>query len=173
MVLARTAKAARGLSRQFRERSVEKRYLALVEGRLTGLGTCSDFIAKKGRTPRLVPPSDPDGKPAELTWQALAPADAHADAPRSLLLVQLHTGRPHQVRLQLAARGHPVTGDVRYGAAEQPALGGGIALHSHLLRVEHPATARVLTLTAPLPDAWRPLLTEAHRAALDRLEDRG
>ncbi len=172
MVLARTAAAARDLAAQFRERTAEKRYLALAEGRLTGLGTCRDAIAKRDGTPQLVDAAAPDAKPAALTWQALAPAEEAAAAdgpPASLLLVQLHTGRPHQIRLQLAARGHPVVGDTRYGAAASGALARTIALHHHLLRVEHPATARVHTFTAPVPDAWAAHLTDAHRAALARL----
>jgi RluA family pseudouridine synthase len=179
VVLARTAAAARALAAQFRERTAEKRYLALAEGRLTGLGTCRDAIAKRDGTPQLVDAAASDAKPAELTWQALAPADVEGEGaaadeaadgpPASLLLVQLHTGRPHQIRLQLAARGHPVVGDTRYGAAASSALGRTIALHHHLLRVEHPATARVHTFTAPVPAAWSAHLTAAHRAALARL----
>lgn len=162
-VLARTPKAARALTRQFRERTVEKRYLALVEGTLTGIGTWRDFIAKLGREPTLVAPDHPDGKPAGLRWQALA----HPGTGRTLLQVQLETGRPHQIRLQCATRGHAVLGDLRHGATTE-VDGATLALHHVLLRLEHPTTRRVETFTAPVPDAWDALLTPDARGAIER-----
>lgn len=148
MVLARTPEAARSLSAQFREREVEKRYVALVEGTLRGIGTWTDFIAKPGRQPQIVSSEHPEGKRAELDWMAL-----DSDSGRTLLQVELKTGRPHQIRLQAAERGHPVVGDRRYGA--EPTLGdAGIALHHALLRVEHPSRARRATFTAMPPPLW-------------------
>jgi tRNA pseudouridine32 synthase/23S rRNA pseudouridine746 synthase/23S rRNA pseudouridine1911/1915/1917 synthase len=162
MALARTPQAARALSRQFRERTVEKRYLALVEGTLTGIGTWTDTLAKVDGTPRRVAADHPDGKHAALTWQAVA-----SEGDTTLLQIQLQTGRPHQIRLQGAARGHPVVGDTRYGAA--PALQRSIALHHALLRLEHPATQRMQAFTTPVPDAWPNVLPESLRSALDGL----
>jgi Pseudouridylate synthases, 23S RNA-specific len=165
MVLARTSAAARGLSKQFRERTAEKTYLAVVEGALRGIGTWTDTIAKPDRQPKLVAPDHPEGKHAALDWQAL-----HTDADRTLLRLQLHTGRPHQIRLQAADRGHPVVGDARYGAtASLP--NGDIALHHTVLRVEHPETQRVETFVAPLPDVWDTVLSDEMRAAVDRILD--
>lgn len=161
MALARTSEAARVLSAQFRERSVEKRYLALVEGALTGIGTWTDTLAKIDGQPRRVAPTHPDGKHAELSWQALA----HA-AGRTLLHIQLQTGRPHQIRLQGASRGHPVVGDTRYGASA--ALDRSIALHHALLRLEHPTTQRVQAFSASVPNAWHSVLTDPLGEALDR-----
>ncbi|PSQ87417.1 MAG: hypothetical protein BRD42_02225, partial [Bacteroidetes bacterium QS_3_64_15] len=140
MVLARTSDAARDLSRQFRERLVEKRYLVLVEGTLSGIGTWTDYIAKPDRQPCLVDPDHSEGKRAVLEWQALASGD-----DRTLLQVELHTGRPHQIRLQATSRGHPVVGDQRYGATSS--LGDrAIALHHAVLRVEHVHVAGVVGL---------------------------
>lgn len=161
MALARTSEAARALSKQFRERTVEKRYLAFVEGALAGIGTWTDTIAKIDGQPRRVAPDHPDGKHAELTWQALG----HT-ADRTLLHVQLQTGRPHQIRLQGASRGHPVVGDTRYGASA--ALDRTIALHHALLRVEHPTTQRGQAFTAPVPNTWHAILSNALRETLDR-----
>src|SRR6056297_685362 len=75
MVLARTSAAARALSRQFRERTVQKTYLALVEGTWRGVGTWTDYIAKPDRQPMVVGPDHPEGKRAALDWQALHRAD--------------------------------------------------------------------------------------------------
>lgn len=166
MVLARTSAAARALSKQFRERTAEKTYLAVVEGRLRGIGAWSDYIAKPDRQPKLVGPNDPAGKPAELDWQAL-----HTTGDRTLLRLQLHTGRPHQIRLQAADRGHPVVGDTRYGAAT-PLAGGAIALHHAHLRVEHPAAPRVETFLAPIPEAWEAVCTDEMKKVADRMMDR-
>jgi RluA family pseudouridine synthase len=163
MVLARTSDAAREVSRQFRERTAEKTYLALVEGRLRGIGTWSDYVAKLGRQPTLVSPDHAEGKPAELDWQALHNSDEH-----SLLRLHLHTGRPHQIRLQAAERGHPVVGDTRYGASE-PLPDGAIALHHAHLRVEHPEGPRVETFVAPIPEVWTPVLTSDMKDAVKRV----
>ena len=161
MVLARTTDAARKLSAQFRERTISKQYLALVEGPLRGIGTWTDYIAKPGRQPTLVSSADADGKRARLQWQALARTDEH-----TLLQIQLQTGRPHQIRLQAADRGHPVVGDTRYGA-EDPR--DGIRLHHTLLRLEHPTRSRRLTLTAAPPPSWRPVLSAEMQEAIERI----
>lgn len=166
MVLARTSEAASDLSRQFRERLVEKRYLVLVEGTLRGIGTWTDYIAKPDRKPQLVDPDRSEGKRAVLDWQALAASEG-----RTLLQVELHTGRPHQIRLQASSRGHPVVGDRRYSASSS--LGGrAIALHHALLRVDHSAHPRRKTFVAEPPAVWSNVLTKEMHEALRRLLDR-
>lgn len=163
MVLARTSAAARSLSKQFRERTVEKRYVALVEGALRGVGHWTDYVAKLNQQPQLVSPDHPDGKRAELDWQAVK-----SSGTQTLLHVTLRTGRPHQIRLQAADRGHPVVGDTRYGASPFWQT-GQIALHHAILRVEHPATAQRETFVAHLPDRWEGILTEDMEAAASRI----
>lgn len=163
MVLARTSDAARCLSRQFRERTVQKQYIALVEGELRGIGHWSDYIAKPDRRPQVVSPDNPAGKRAALDWQVLQPLDR-----RTLLLVDLRTGRPHQIRLQAAERGHPVVGDVRYGASEAWEK-GTIALHHAVLRLEHPEMSRGETFVANVPGSWRENLSDRGNAAVNRV----
>jgi len=166
MVLARTSDAARHLSRQFREREVEKRYLVVVEGALRGIGTWTDYIAKPGRQPRLVNPDHVDGKRAVLDWQVLA-----RGSDRTLLQVELHTGRPHQIRLQATGRGHPVLGDRRYGA-NASLNEKAIALHHALVRFEHPARPFRKTVVSAPPEAWAGILTSDMRSAVCRVLDR-
>ncbi len=166
MVLARTSSAARALSSQFRERVVDKRYVVLVEGALRGIGRWTDYIAKPGRRPQLVSPDHPEGKRAELQWQALA-----SGVDRTLLQVELQTGRPHQIRMQAATRGHPVLGDVRYGA-EAPLENRAIALHQALLRVDHPTHQHRETFVAFPPDEWKEAATEEMESAVRRMLDR-
>lgn len=166
MVLARTSDTARQLSRQFRERLVEKRYMVLVEGSLRGIGTWTDYIAKPDRQPRLVDPGHSTGKRAVLDWQAL-----ETDGERTLLQVDLRTGRPHQIRLQATSRGHPVVGDFRYGATS--ALGDrAIALHHALLRVDPPESRRRATFVAEPPSIWAEATTDSMRAVIRRTLER-
>ena len=165
MALARSSDAASKLSRQFRERLVEKRYLALVEGTLRGLGTWTDYIAKPDRQPCLVDPDHAAGKRAVLDWQVLA-----AGPERTLLQIELRTGRPHQIRLQATSRGHPVVGDRRYGA-ETSLKDRAIALHHTLLRIDHPADSRRETFTVGPPQIWADAMSDEMDAAIRRLLD--
>ena len=164
MVLGRTRAAAEHLNAQFRERSVDKRYLCIVEGRLERIGRWTDYLVKEGRSAQVVDPDHPGAKHAELSWQALAQADG-----RTLLQVQLHTGRSHQVRIQCASRGCPIQGDFRYGAARE-LDGQNLALHSYRLAFEHPATHRVARFTAPPPPAWRQALAPNLETAIERVQ---
>lgn len=148
MVLARTSKAAARLSEQFRERSPSKRYLALVEGRLLGSDTETDHLLKKHGHVKTAPASHPKSKKAVLHWTSKAVSQR-----RTLVEVELVTGRAHQIRVQLSELGHPVMGDDRYGAQEA-FPGGGIALHAVGLTIEHPTLRRKMTFTAPPPHPW-------------------
>ena len=143
VLLARTSKAAGRLSEQFRRRTVEKRYLAVVEGRLEGGGEQVDGIQKEGGGVRVVPAGASGAQRAALRWRALA-----ASGGRTLVEVELLTGRKHQIRAQLAARGAPVLGDFRYGSATPFADGRGIALHAWRLAVEHPTRREPVVLSA-------------------------
>jgi len=166
MVMARTSAVARDLSAQFREHTVEKTYVALVEGQLRGIGTWEDYVAKPGRQPKIVSPDHPEGKYAELTWQVL-----HQEGECTLLQVQLHSGRPHQIRLQASDRGVPIVGDTRYGASV-PFSANAIALHHAVLRFDLPDRERRLTFVAPVPSTWTSVLSRAAGEAVEALLDR-
>ena len=144
MVLARTSKAAARLAEQFRQRTPEKRYLAIVEGTMEGAGQCEDFLLKADRHVRVVRPGTPGAKPARLAWHARATDDG-----LSLVEVTLDTGRAHQIRVQLAHLGHPILGDFRYGARRE-LDGRNLALHAYRLTIEHPTRRMPMTfITAP------------------------
>lgn len=153
VVLARTSKAAARLSAQFRERQPAKRYLALVEGRLVGEGAREDWLRKAGGRVTREREGTPGARLARLRWRALA-----TDGRRSLVDVDLLTGRAHQVRVQLAALGTPIVGDLRYGARAS-FDGRNLALHAYALAFEHPVSGpegpRRLAFTAPPPPTWR------------------
>lgn len=147
MVLARTSKAAARLSEQFRTRMVAKRYLALVEGALDGRGRRTDWLLKQDEDVRIVAPGTAHAREATLSWEAL-----WTDGRRSLVGVHLETGRAHQIRVQLAALGHPILGDRRHGAASVWRR-GAIALHAATLAFEHP-TQRVPLVFSRAPEGW-------------------
>lgn len=153
VLLARTSKAAARLAAQFRARTPEKRYLALVEGRLLGEGRREDHLAKVDRTVRVVRASHPAARPAALRWRALG-TTRRRGGDVSLVEVLLETGRAHQIRAQLAAMGHPILGDLRYGA-RRPFDGQYVALHAVALTVEHPTRRVPLHLRAAPPPSWR------------------
>lgn len=155
MVLARTSKAARRLSAAFRARQVEKRYLALATGVLEGTGTWEDYLVKESRHVRVVNPGYPAAKHALLRWKACG-----FEHGTSLLDISMHTGRSHQIRAQLAHRGLPLLGDMRYGA-KRLFDGRNLALHCYYLSAPHPVREQPLTLVAPLPACWIPLLGKA------------
>ena len=156
MVLARTSKAARRLSAAFRARRVEKRYLALAAGTLEGVGTWEDYLVKESRHVRIAKPGYPGAKHAFLRWKACGYQDGI-----SLVDISMHTGRPHQVRAQFAHRGHPLLGDVRYGA-KRLFDGRNLTLHCYYLAAPHPVRDQPLVLVAPLPATWIPFLDRAH-----------
>lgn len=177
VVLAKTPAAAAELSRQFRERLVEKRYEAVVEGRFpAALGTWVDWTdsverigterrSRLGGVPRIAaepddPPDDPpDGEPA---GDAGAPAHVRARVTvrrGEVSLVELvpSTGRRHQLRVQLSGRGCPIVGDRTYGARLPflPSPRSAIALRSARLAIAHPATGGPLEFETETPAAWR------------------
>ncbi|MGI9175912.1 MAG: RluA family pseudouridine synthase [Rhodothermales bacterium] len=148
MVFARTSKAASRLSQAFRERTPEKRYLALVEGRAVGGGTLVDHLVKEDRQVRIVRPDYPKAQRAELTWRALEERKG-----LTLVEVKLKTGRPHQIRVQLAHLGFPILGDLRYDARRE-LDGRNLALHCYCLGLEHPTQKEWMAWEAPPPATW-------------------
>ncbi|MFO8233422.1 MAG: RNA pseudouridine synthase [Longimonas sp.] len=156
LIVAKHSDAARELSEQVQNRTIDKHYLALVEGPMQGVGTMQDAIAKTATGPQIVSPDHPEAKAAQLQYQALL-----TDDERTLVHVQLDTGRSHQIRLQCAQRGHPVVHDGRYGASVKVRR-PGIALHHYGLRFEDPASGHLRTVTMPVPDLWATWATPTH-----------
>ncbi len=159
LLFARTSKAAARLNEAFRTKQVRKTYLALIEGLIHPKeSTCRDWLAKDKRHRRMhvVRPEHPEAKEAVLEYRFLKRFQS-----RSLLEIELITGRKHQIRLQLASRGYPIVGDRKYGAKTvwnvkvPPGKKPAIALHAARLELVHPVRNEAMELTAPLPPAWR------------------
>jgi len=157
VLLARTSKALTRLTAAFRERRVEKVYWALVLSPPPAReGELQHYLLKdtaRNRV-RVVPPGTAGAQHGVLRYRWL-----RAVGPWHLLEVQPYTGRPHQIRVQLAAMGCPIVGDVKYGAPE-PLPEGAVGLHSRSLVIEHPVRRQQLQIDAPLPDTayWREAL---------------
>jgi 23S rRNA pseudouridine1911/1915/1917 synthase len=145
MIVARTPEVLRHLRRQFKARTVEKVYLALVFGRPEAPEGVIDVPL--GRDPRhrqkFAP--RPDGKPARTHYRLRADFGQY-----SLLEIGLETGRTHQIRIHLAWFKCPVVGDTVYGRQKNPLGLKRQFLHAWRLRFEHPRSGELLQLEAPL-----------------------
>ena len=159
MVLARTSKAAARLSAAFAAHAQDKRYLAVLQGSMTGQRTLEDALVKDGRTGmvRVVDPSAPGAKRARLRTRSLAVREG-----LTLAEVTLYTGRSHQIRVQHAHAGFPLRGDARYGGGRP---GEQIALWAASLALEHPTRHETVRFSSPPPGdgAWRAFDGEIHR----------
>jgi 23S rRNA pseudouridine1911/1915/1917 synthase len=159
LLLARTSKAAARLNEQFRRRTVEKLYWALVEGRFAQpTGELIDMIAKDEAAQRMaiIKQVSADGGKARPSNQ---PQEARLSYRRigqfphnSLLEIALETGRKHQIRVQLASRGHPILGDRKYGSKQS--FADGIALHCRRIVIEHPVKKMRLEIVCPAPKSF-------------------
>ena len=155
LLIARTSKAASRLSQQFREREVDKIYQAIVEGLPAEReGRCQHWLRKDERHRRMHVTMKDVATAQQATLRYRVLRDLPGDL--ALLEVNLDTGRKHQIRVQLAAIGHPVVGDRKYKSHRS--FGSGIALHSHILRFAHPVRREPMEVVAPLPDSWVTLL---------------
>ncbi|REK05987.1 MAG: RluA family pseudouridine synthase [Planctomycetota bacterium] len=167
IVFAKTRRAARQLSRQFERRRVAKRYWACVDRAIAPeAGTWTDYLYKVYGQPRaeVVDASHPAGQEAVLHYRTIG---AHGGG--AWLEIELETGRTHQIRVQSASRGHPILGDELYGSRVTfgPAVDDprqrAIALHARSLSFYHPTTKELVTIEAPLSEAWQALaLTPRH-----------
>lgn len=149
VLLSKTPKALANLNEQFRNRQVQKTYLAVVEAMpAEPKGRLEHWIWKNGKNNRSTISTEKghaDAEQAILEYQHLGSSERY-----HLLEVNLLTGRHHQIRAQLAAMGCIIKGDVKYGARRSN-KDRSIHLHAWKLTFQHPVTQEKVTLTAPLP----------------------
>jgi 23S rRNA pseudouridine1911/1915/1917 synthase len=148
VVLTRTSKALERMTAQFRERETQKTYWAIVEKRPSKLeGTLVHWLLKDERKNKTTAfNKETNGAlRSELTYKLIGEKSG-----QFLLEVNPVTGRPHQIRVQLASMGTPIVGDVKYGASEAN-TDGSICLHARRLVFEHPVQKIPLNLEAALP----------------------
>ncbi len=148
LVAARSARAYDALVAALAAHEIERRYLALVWGRLASPRGLIDAPIGRSESRRTRMAVREAGKPARTEYEVRAVYD---DPVCSLLVCRLETGRTHQIRVHLAAIGHPVAGDGTYGGARDPLPLGRPFLHAAVLAFAHPVTAEQLRFEEALP----------------------
>ena len=149
LVVGRTADAYRALVAQLADRTMTRRYLALVAGEVAeDRGEVEAPVGRSARTPTKMAVSA-EGKPARTAYTVLERRGG--ETPVSLLEVALQSGRTHQIRVHMAAIGHPVVGDVRYGKPDRRLGQGRFFLHAFRLAFDHPVSGARMEFGAPLP----------------------
>lgn len=147
MVFAKTKQAAAKLSAQVSSRSMEKEYLALTEGiPQPPEGELCDWLLRDGRTntSQVVKQGTAQAKEASLRYQVEQTDD---EQKKALVHVWLHTGRHHQIRVQLAHAGYPLVGDTKYGRAAAAGRYCPVALCSCRIAFVHPVTGKEMEFT--------------------------
>ena len=142
MVFARTSKSASRLSNQVREKIFKKKYLAVVDGKFEeNSGTLENYLYKDERNniSKVVNKEKKNAKFAKLDYKVIKYNNIK---DLSLVEINLHTGRHHQIRVQLANFGHSIFGDQKYGKRGK---GKQIALWAYELTIIHPVTKKELT----------------------------
>ncbi len=148
VVFAKNKAAVGTMSDQFREKSINKTYLAVVKDKpAEASATLKHFLTKnqKNNKSEAIGEETPNSKPAELSYELVGSSDNY-----HLLQLHLHTGRHHQIRAQLAAIGSPIKGDVKYGFRRSN-KDRSIHLHAWKLTFRHPVSEEVVDLVAELP----------------------
>ncbi len=177
LLLARTLAAQRVLSRQFRERTVEKTYLAIVRGYVDEPQGLIDVpIAPHPRDSTRMRVAGRKGRPSQTQWQVLEQWPGFA-----LLRIRPRTGRQHQIRVHLAHRGWPLLVDGVYGGAtefmlsavkpgyrpsgrhaERPLI-ARLTLHAESIAFDHPRSGERQTVTAPVPKDFGAVLAQLRK----------
>jgi 23S rRNA pseudouridine1911/1915/1917 synthase len=161
LVVAKTPEAYLNLKLQFQNRQVEKKYLALVHGRVIPPAGVINLPIERNPFNRTKFGVFPNGREAVTAYET-----AQAFPKFTLLMVSPKTGRTHQIRVHLKHLGHPVVSDPVYGGRKQrredlkfcPRL----FLHAASLTLKHPQSGEVMTFTASLPDELQKVLNLLH-----------
>lgn len=175
IVFARTPEAHRDLTAQFMNRRIEKTYLALVQGHVMADGEV-DLPLRTGASGTRAEVNAVDGKPSRTLYRVIERV-----AGNTLLECQPLTGRLHQIRVHMAAIGHPLSVDPLYGGGsglmlssfkvnyhrstrhEERPLIGRLSLHASRISFRHPSGAATVTFEAPLPKDFRTALSQLRR----------
>ena len=142
MIFAKTSKAASRLSEQVRTKQFQKEYLVVVDGKFEKENNIlEDYLLKNGQKniSKVVKEGTKNSKYAKLEYETLK---YNEEIDLSLLKIKLHTGRHHQIRVQLSSRNHSIYGDQKYGSRGR---GKQIALWAYKLTIIHPISKKEMT----------------------------
>ena len=155
MVVAKNDAAHVNLAAQIQSKTAVRTYLAIVHGVISdGAGIITGAIGRD-KSDRKKMAVVPDGKPAVTEFKVLARFENF-----TYVECKLQTGRTHQIRVHMAAIGHPLLGDTKYTARKNIFAIDGQALHSHTLSLTHPTTGERMNFTAPIPDDMAKILNQ-------------
>ncbi len=150
IIIARNSQTLTALMEQMQKHEIVKRYLALVEGNVAHeQGSIDAPIGRDTRNRQQMTITMHDSREARTHFRVLQRFARH-----TLLLLQLETGRTHQIRVHLKAIGHPVVGDPVYGSGKKAPRGVTLDrqfLHAYQLQFQHPITGKLIEIEAPLP----------------------
>lgn len=149
ILFAKTSKGASRLSNEIRKQTFERKYLTVIEGHLKQSGTLEDYLVKnrKTNTSYVTSKNTKDAKRAVLDYKTIG-----VDEALSLLEVKLHTGRSHQIRVQLSNQNTPIFGDQRYNKNSK--VGEQIALWSSEIRFKHPTKDEIIRVSSNPPNKY-------------------
>ena len=164
MVVAKDDATHQGLAKQFKDRTIDRRYMALCYGVPTkNAGEVEGNIGRNPRNRKKMTVLENSGKPARTAYQVTGISDWHY----AKLALKLHTGRTHQIRVHMTHIGHPLLGDPVYGKKRAPekemppeakqalaALNHQL-LHAYKLKFSHPVSGKCLTFTTDTPDEMK------------------
>lgn len=149
VVFAKTSKALTRLNEMFKNRETQKTYWAVIKNTPESEeATLAHYLVRnsKNNTSKAHVKEVPESKLARLDYKVICKLTNY-----SVLEINLHTGRHHQIRAQLAAIGCPIKGDLKYGF-NRSNPDGGIHLHARKLAFTHPVSKDTLSIVAPLPN---------------------
>lgn len=164
LIIARNLQAHTKLIKAMKKHAIEREYVAIVSGVMTGGGSIDAPIGRH-KTKRTLMAVTQDGKPALTHYRILEKFPSH-----TYIRVKLDTGRTHQIRVHLAHIGYPILGDKTYSTLKLPKGANEKLqfalrninrqmLHAESLRFLHPSTGKLINFIAPLPDDMQTLLT--------------
>ena len=148
MLFAKSASVKKKLMDNWDEYAAERLYCGIAEGEINGEKGIIDLPLSEGKSGRVMVKND--GKPAITCWKKIKTGNGY-----TLLSLELKTGRRNQIRAHLAAIGHPVAGDTKYGAGTNPIK--RLCLHAGKITLKHPRDGKLMEFEIPAPEEFNRL----------------
>lgn len=154
LLVAKTDKAHKSLAEQLKNHTINRKYMALVEGTIVeDNGTIDAPIGRDPKNRKKMAVTQHNSKAAITHFQVIKRFTKH-----TLIEAKLETGRTHQIRVHMSYINHPVVGDGTYGYRKQELYGKGQLLHAYLIGFIHPVSQEYMEFSIPLPDYYQKIL---------------